>query len=81
MSLYDLKIGEKAKIDNLTLHDKLRKRLVSLGLTKDTEIEIVRVAPLGDPLVINVRGCEFAVRKADAKKILINQTAQEVINA
>ena len=53
MCICDLKLGEKAKIYEINGNDKLTKRLYALGLIQGTEIELKRVAPLGDPLVVN----------------------------
>ena len=55
MCICDLKIGEKAKIKKINGDIKLAKRLYALGLIEGTEIELKRVAPLGDPLIISLR--------------------------
>ena len=69
MCICDLKLGEKATIHAISGNDKLSKRLSALGLIQGTEIELKRVAPLGDPLIVNLRG--LAIRKKDAKNILL----------
>lgn len=71
MSLCDLKLGEKSKIHSIKGDLKLAKRLSALGLVEGTEVELKRVAPLGDPLVINIRGFDLAIRKKDAKNIFL----------
>ena len=71
MSICDLKLGEKAIINKINGNNKLSKRLSALGLIEGTEIELKRVAPLGDPIVINLRGFDLAIRKKDAKNILL----------
>ena len=66
-----IKLGEKATIHAISGNDKLSKRLSALGLIQGTEIELKRVAPLGDPLIVNLRGFDLAIRKKDAKNILL----------
>lgn len=68
--LSDLKIGQRAKV--LGLHmDKpeLRRHLLDMGITKGTEILIKKVAPMGDPVDIELRGYELCIRKAEMKNI------------
>lgn len=73
MSICDLKPGKKAFIDNLKGDEKLMKRLLALGCIEGTEVCVKTVAPLGDPIVINMRGFNFALRKKDAKNIFIKE--------
>lgn len=70
-SLYDLKIGEKGIIKKISGNPKLTKRLLALGCIEGTEITLKRIAPLGDPLIINFRGFDLAIRKDDAKNIFL----------
>lgn len=71
MSLMDLKLGEKAIVNDILGNEKLKKRLFALGCIEGTVIELKRVAPLGDPLIVNFRGFDLAIRKQDAKNILL----------
>ena len=71
MSICELEIGRTATITSINGNDKLSKRLLALGCTEGTEVELKRRAPLGDPLIISVRGFEVAIRKLDAKNILV----------
>ncbi|MBA5851845.1 ferrous iron transport protein A [Clostridium sp. cel8] len=71
MSICDLKPGQRALIKNITGDDKLVKRLLALGCIEGTEITLKNFAPLGDPVIINLRGFNLALRKNDAKKISI----------
>ncbi|WP_066894780.1 FeoA family protein [Clostridium nigeriense] len=71
MSLCDLNLGEKAIIKEIGGDEKLAKRLLALGCIEGTEIELKRVAPLGDPMIINLRGFDLAIRKKDAKNIFL----------
>lgn len=68
--LSDLKVGQKAKILRLKETNKAIKRhLLDMGLVKDTKIIIKKIAPMGDPIDINLRGYELCIRKADLSKI------------
>jgi ferrous iron transport protein A len=69
MSICDLRPGQKALIDKVLGNDKLSKRLQALGCIEGTEIEMKTSAPFGDPIVVNLRGFDLAIRKSDAKNI------------
>ena len=68
-TLRDLKIGESAKVVKLYGEGAIRRRIMDMGITRGVEIRIRKVAPLGDPLEITVRGYELSLRKADAAMI------------
>lgn len=76
MSICELRPGNKALIDSLGGDEKLIKRLMALGCIEGTEIAVKRVAPLGDPIVLNLRGFNIAIRKNDAKNILVKGAIQ-----
>ncbi|WIO75105.1 FeoA family protein [Porticoccaceae bacterium LTM1] len=68
--LHQLKVGEKAIIDHFNGIDaNYRNRLMSLGLTPGTTIELQGVAPLGDPMSLKVRGFKLSLRRAEAGQI------------
>ena len=71
ITLYDLKVGEAGLIKNITGDSKLSKRLLALGCIEGTKITLKGIAPLGDPLKINLRGFNLAIRKKDAKNIFL----------
>lgn len=71
MNLNNLKPGQKATINKLIGNEKLVKRLLALGCIEGTEIFFKRCAPLGDPIIINLRGFDLAIRKKDAEGILV----------
>lgn len=73
MSLFDLKPGEKGIIKDIAGDEKLAKRLFALGFIEGTEVKMKTSAPFGDPLVINVRGFNIAIRKNDAKNIFLGE--------
>ena len=68
-TLKDVGIGQTATIKRLYGEGALKRRIMDMGLTKGTEVYVRKVAPLGDPLELTVRGYELSVRKADAEII------------
>ena len=68
-TLKDVKIGETAVIEKLHGEGALKRRIMDMGITKGTEIFVRKVAPLGDPMELNIRGYELSIRKADAEMI------------
>ncbi len=68
-TLKDVKIGQSAVIEKLHGEGALKRRIMDMGLTKGTEVYVRKVAPLGDPLELTVRGYELSVRKDDAALI------------
>ena len=73
MCICDLKLGEKGIINKINGDSKHAKRLSALGCIEGTEIELKRIAPLGDPIVLNLRGFDLAIRKKDAKNIYLTK--------
>ena len=68
-TLRDVKVGEKATIVRLHGEGTLKRRIMDMGLTRGTEVFVRKVAPLGDPMELTVRGYELSVRKGDAELI------------
>lgn len=68
-TLKDIKVGEHAVIEKLHGEGALKRRVMDMGLTKGTEVYVRKVAPLGDPMELTVRGYELSVRRADAELI------------
>ena len=68
-TLKDVKIGESAVIEKLHGEGALKRRIMDMGLTRGTQVYVRKVAPLGDPMELTVRGYELSVRKADAELI------------
>ena len=73
MNLSDMKIGESGTICAVDCEISLRRRLLDMGLTPNTRVTIQKMAPLGDPIEITVRGYELTLRKDDASKIKVNE--------
>lgn len=68
-TLRDVQVGERAVIERLHGEGALKRRIMDMGLTKGTEVYVRKVAPLGDPMELSVRGYELSVRKGDAELI------------
>lgn len=68
-SLKDVKIGETVTVVKLHSQGALKRRIMDMGLTKGTEVFVRKVAPLGDPIELNLRGYELTLRKEDAAYI------------
>ncbi len=69
MTLKDVKTGETAKVVKISGEGAVKRRIMDMGITKGVEVYVRKVAPLGDPVEITVRGYELSVRKADAEMI------------
>lgn len=69
MNLREVKIGGTAKVKKLTGEGAVKRRIMDMGITKGVEVTVRKVAPLGDPIEVTVRGYELSIRKADAEMI------------
>ena len=69
MTLKDVKVGQTVTVVRLNGEGPVKRRIMDMGITKGTQIFVRKVAPLGDPMELNVRGYELSVRKADAEMI------------
>ena len=70
-TLKDVKVGETATVVKLHGEGAVKRRIMDMGITKGVELHVRKVAPLGDPLELNVRGYELSIRKGDAEMIEI----------
>lgn len=68
-TLRDIKVGHSAKVVKLHGEGAVRRRIMDMGITRGVEISIRKVAPLGDPIEVTVRGYELSLRKADAEMV------------
>ena len=68
-TLKEVNVGEKATIKRLGGEGAVKRRIMDMGLTKGTDVYVRKVAPLGDPIELTVRGYELSLRKADADLI------------
>lgn len=69
MNLKEVKIGETVTVVKLTGEGAVKRRIMDMGITKGVEVTVRKVAPLGDPIQVTVRGYELSIRKADAENI------------
>ena len=70
-TLRDTAVGARVKVIRLTGGGPVKRRIMDMGITKGVEIYVRRMAPLGDPVEVTVRGYELSLRKADAEMILV----------
>ena len=68
-TLKDVKVGDTVTVVKLHGEGALKRRIMDMGVTKGTEIFVRKVAPLGDPIEVTVRGYELSIRKGDAQNI------------
>ena len=72
MTLNEVKPGKTVTIRKLLLTGSMKKKMMDMGLTKNTEVYVRKVAPLGDSIELTVRGYELSIRKADASLIEVD---------
>ena len=70
-TLKDIKVGQSAVVVKLHGEGAVKRRIMDMGITRGVEVLVRKVAPLGDPVEVNVRGYELSIRKADAATIEI----------
>ncbi|MBQ7064971.1 MAG: ferrous iron transport protein A [Firmicutes bacterium] len=68
-TLRETNVGETVRVKKLRGEGAVKRRIMDMGVTKGTEIYVRKVAPLGDPVEVNIRGYELSIRKADAELI------------
>jgi Fe2+ transport system protein FeoA len=73
MTLDLLKVNETAVVTGYSDNTPIRKQLLAMGLTRNTKVTVVRVAPLGDPIEIKLRSFSLTLRKQDAAQIIIRK--------
>ena len=73
-TLKESKVGDTVRVVKLHGEGAVRRRIMDMGLTKGVDVQIRKVAPLGDPIEVTVRGYELSIRKADAEMIEIEST-------
>ena len=69
MTLKDDKIGQTVTVTKITGEGAVKRRIMDMGITKGVEVYVRKVAPLGDPVEVTVRGYELSLRKADSQMI------------
>ena len=72
-TLKESKVGDTIRVVKLHGEGAVRRRIMDMGLTKGVDVQIRKVAPLGDPIEVTVRGYELSIRKADAEMIEVEE--------
>lgn len=72
-TLKDARVGQTVTVARLNGTGPVKRRIMDMGITNGVDIYVRKVAPLGDPMELNVRGYELSVRKADAEMVEINE--------
>ena len=72
MTLKEVSVGQTVKVAKLDGEGPVKRRSMDMGITKGVEVYVRKVAPLGDPIEVTVRGYELSIRKADAAMIEVN---------
>ena len=70
-TLRDVPIGDTARVVKLTGEGQVKRHIMDMGITKGVDITVRKVAPLGDPLEVTVRGYELSLRKSEAEHVLV----------
>ncbi len=70
-TLRDVAVGESATVRRLVGEGAIKRRIMDMGITKGTEVQVRKVAPLGDPIEVTVRGFELSLRKDEAAHVLV----------
>ncbi|MGX7205174.1 FeoA family protein [Enterococcus pingfangensis] len=76
VSLDQLSVGEQGVIVNVHGSGSIKRRLMDMGLTKGTPIKIVKLAPLGDPIELRVRGYELSLRKSESEMVIVSKEVE-----
>ena len=71
MTLKDVNVGGTAKVVKITGEGAIKRRIMDMGITKGVEVYVRKIAPLGDPIEITVRGYELSLRKNDAEMVVV----------
>ena len=70
-TLKDVQCGQTVKVKKIEGTGAVRRRIMDMGITKGSEIYVRKVAPLGDPIEVNIRGYALSLRKSDAEQIIV----------
>ncbi len=73
LTLKDIQVGKTVRVVKLEGVGAVKRRIMDMGITRGVEVYVRKVAPLGDPIEVNVRGYELSLRKADAEMILVEE--------
>lgn len=71
MTLKELKPGQEATVISIGEKGPMRRRIMDMGVTPGAEVKVIKIAPLGDPIEVNIRGYELSLRKDEAQQIQV----------
>ena len=77
MTLRDVKTGQTVTVQKISGEGAIKKRIMDMGITRGVEVYVRKVAPLGDPVEVTVRGYELSLRKADAEMVEVSSVTAE----
>ena len=81
MKLSDAPVGQSVTVDRVGGEHCFRRRLMEFGLVPGTRVELIGVAPLGDPLELLVRGCSLSIRRLEADSVMVSEAGQACSSA
>jgi ferrous iron transport protein A len=73
MTLRDLKPGESGTVVSIGEKGPMKRRIMDMGVTPGVTVKVIKVAPLGDPIEVNIRGYELSLRKDEAQRIIVEK--------
>lgn len=73
ITLRDIPVGQSATVVKLVGEGQIKRRIMDMGITKGAKIDVRKVAPLGDPIEVTVRGFELSLRKDEAQNVIVEQ--------
>ncbi len=71
MTLRELKPGQQGRVTAISTTGTMKRRIMDMGVTPGVEVKVIKVAPLGDPIEVNVRGYELSLRKDEAAQVVV----------
>ena len=77
MTLKEMKPGQSGRVVSIGESGQLKRRIMDMGITPGVEVKVIKVAPLGDPVEINVRGYELSLRKEEAARIEVQYDSRK----
>ena len=77
LTLKEVKVGDTCRVLKINGEGALRRRIMDMGITKNTQIYVRKVAPLGDPIELTVRGYELTIRKSEAERVEVEPVKGE----
>lgn len=71
MTLKEMKVGQEGTVVSIGEKGPIRRRIMDMGVTPGAQVKVIKVAPLGDPIEVNIRGYELSLRKEEANQIIV----------